>query len=54
MTVNVGAPAPNQTAIQTAVQSLVTAYNSALDLINGKRPGQYGVGQGASSVTLPQ
>jgi hypothetical protein len=24
------------------------------DLINGGRPGQYGVGQGASSVTLPQ
>jgi len=24
------------------------------DLINGARPGQYGVGQGATSVTLPQ
>jgi Copper transport outer membrane protein, MctB len=24
------------------------------ELINGGRPGQYGVGQGASSVTLPQ
>jgi hypothetical protein len=24
------------------------------DLIDGGRPGQYGVGQGASSVTLPQ
>jgi hypothetical protein len=24
------------------------------DLINGGRPGQYGVGQGATSVTVPQ
>ncbi|MBW8710058.1 MAG: copper transporter [Mycobacterium sp.] len=32
----------------------LTAVLALSDLINGGRPGQYGVGQGASSVTLPQ
>ena len=32
----------------------ITTVLAPGDLINGGRPGQYGVGQGASSVTLPQ
>ena len=32
----------------------ITTLLALSDLINGGRPGQYGVGQGASSVTLPQ
>jgi hypothetical protein len=32
----------------------ITAVLALSDLINGGRPGQYGVGVGASSVTLPQ
>jgi outer membrane murein-binding lipoprotein Lpp len=32
----------------------ITAVLALQDLINGGRPGQYGVGQGAVSVTLPQ
>lgn len=32
----------------------LTAVLALSDLINSGRPGQYGVGQGASSVTLPQ
>ncbi len=32
----------------------ITAVLALSDLINGGRPGQYGVGQGASSVTLAQ
>src|SRR6185312_1276571 len=32
----------------------ITTVLALTDLINGGRPGQYGVGQGASSVTLPQ
>ena len=32
----------------------ITTMLALSDLINGGRPGQYGVGQGASSVTLPQ
>ncbi|GAC1322124.1 MAG: hypothetical protein NVSMB25_16880 [Thermoleophilaceae bacterium] len=36
VTVNVSAPGPNQTAIQTAVQTFVTQYNLAVDMITGK------------------
>jgi hypothetical protein len=32
----------------------LTTVLALSDLINGGRPGQYGVGHGASSVTLPQ
>jgi hypothetical protein len=32
----------------------ITTLLALSDLINGGRPGQYGVGQGASSVTVPQ
>jgi hypothetical protein len=32
----------------------MTTALALADLIDGGRPGQYGVGQGASSVTLPQ
>jgi copper transport outer membrane protein MctB len=32
----------------------ITAVLALADLINGGRPGQYGVGQGATSVTIPQ
>jgi outer membrane murein-binding lipoprotein Lpp len=32
----------------------ITAALALSDLINGGRPGQYGIGQGASSVTVPQ
>ncbi|OBF35982.1 channel-forming protein [Mycobacterium sp. ACS1612] len=32
----------------------ITTMLALGDLINGGRPGQYGVGQGATSVTLPQ
>jgi hypothetical protein len=32
----------------------ITTVLALGDLINGGRPGQYGLGQGASSVTLPQ
>ncbi|GAC1397927.1 MAG: copper transporter [Mycobacterium sp.] len=37
-----------------AAAGRITTVLALVDLINGKRPGQYGVGQGASSVTLPQ
>ena len=32
----------------------ITAVLALHDLINGGRPGQYGIGQGATSVTVPQ
>lgn len=32
----------------------ITAALALSDLINGGRPGQYGIGQGATSVTVPQ
>jgi hypothetical protein len=32
----------------------ITTVLALSDLITGGRPGQYGIGQGASSVTLPQ
>jgi hypothetical protein len=32
----------------------ITAVLALSDLINGGRSGQYGIGQGASSVTIPQ
>jgi outer membrane murein-binding lipoprotein Lpp len=32
----------------------ITAVLALSDLINGGRPGQFGVGQGATSVTIPQ
>ena len=32
----------------------ITTALALQDLINGGRPGQYGIGQGASSVTIPQ
>jgi hypothetical protein len=32
----------------------ITAVLALSDLINGARPGQYGIGQGAASVTVPQ
>jgi len=32
----------------------ITAVLALQDLINGGRPGQYGMGQGAASVTIPQ
>jgi hypothetical protein len=32
----------------------ITAVLALTDLINGGRPGQYGIGQGATSVTVPQ
>ncbi len=32
----------------------ITAVLALQDLIKGARPGQYGIGQGASSVTIPQ
>jgi hypothetical protein len=32
----------------------ITSVLALADLINGGRPGQYGVGQGATSVTIPQ
>jgi hypothetical protein len=32
----------------------ITTVLAMSDLINGGRPGQYGIGQGASSVTIPQ
>lgn len=32
----------------------ITSVLALSDLINGGRPGQYGLGQGASSVTIPQ
>ena len=32
----------------------ITAVLALSDLINGGRPGQFGIGQGASSVTVPQ
>jgi hypothetical protein len=37
-----------------AASGRVTAVLALQDLISGGRPGQYGVGQGAVSVTLPQ
>jgi hypothetical protein len=32
----------------------ITTALSLSSLINGGRPGQYGIGQGATSVTIPQ
>ena len=32
----------------------ITAVLALQDLVNGGRTGQYGVGQGATSVTVPQ
>ena len=32
----------------------ITTVLALHDLVNGGRPGQYGIGQGASSVTIPQ
>jgi hypothetical protein len=32
----------------------ITSALALSDLINGGRPGQYGTGQGAGSVTIPQ
>jgi hypothetical protein len=32
----------------------LTAVLAVQDLVNGGRPGQYGIGQGATSVTVPQ
>lgn len=37
-----------------AASGRITTVLALGDLINGRRPGQYGVGQDASSVTLPQ
>ena len=37
-----------------AVSGRITTVLALGDLINGGRPGQYGVGQAATSVTLPQ
>jgi hypothetical protein len=37
-----------------AASGRITAVLALQDLINGGRPGQYGVGQSAASVTLPQ
>ncbi|WP_102144469.1 copper transporter [Mycobacterium hubeiense] len=51
---------PALTAAVTTVDNLnassgrITAVLALADLINGGRPGQYGVGQAASSVTVPQ
>ena len=32
----------------------LTAVLAVQDLVSGGRPGQYGIGQGATSVTFPQ
>src|SRR5262249_2429023 len=53
------ADAPLNSAVTTvddadAESGRITTVLALSDLINGGRPGQYGVGQGASSVTLPQ
>jgi hypothetical protein len=37
-----------------AASGRITTVLALGDLISGRRPGQYGVGQGATSVTLPQ
>ena len=37
-----------------AASGRITAVLALQDLISGGRPGQYGVGQGATSVTIPQ
>ncbi len=37
-----------------AVSGRITTVLALHDLISGGRPGQYGVGQGATSVTIPQ
>ncbi|WNG90620.1 copper transporter [Mycobacterium sp. ITM-2016-00318] len=37
-----------------AASGRITAVLALQDLINGGRPGQYGIGQGAASVTIPQ
>ncbi|OBA93783.1 channel-forming protein [Mycobacteriaceae bacterium 1482268.1] len=37
-----------------AASGRITSVLALQDLINGGRPGQYGVGQGAVSVTIPQ
>ena len=37
-----------------AVSGRITTVLALQDLISGGRPGQYGVGQGATSVTIPQ
>jgi Copper transport outer membrane protein, MctB len=37
-----------------AASGRITTVLALQDLINGGRPGQYGIGQGAASVTIPQ
>jgi hypothetical protein len=37
-----------------AASGRITTVLALQDLINGGRPGQYGDGQGATSVTVPQ
>ena len=37
-----------------ATSGRITAVLALQDLVSGARPGQYGVGQGAGSVTIPQ
>ena len=37
-----------------AASGRITTVLALQDLISGERPGQYGVGQGATSVTIPQ
>jgi copper transport outer membrane protein MctB len=37
-----------------AASGRITTVLAMQDLLNGGRPGQYGVGKGASSVTIPQ
>jgi hypothetical protein len=32
----------------------ITSVLAMSDVINGAKPGQYGIGQGAASVTVPQ
>ena len=46
---------PAQMHSEAQLNGVATGCGLALgELITGGRPGQYGVGQGASSVTLPQ
>jgi hypothetical protein len=53
----------SDTALSAAVSTVddvdtesgrITSALALGDLINGGRPGQYGIGQGAASVTIPQ
>jgi hypothetical protein len=37
-----------------SVSGRITSVLALGDLVNGGRPGQYGIGQGATSVTIPQ